>query len=66
MAEWQSINTAPEGEDVIVFIPDARADYQRMVCHLIDGDWYQQDVDQCPDPLELKPTCWMRLPEAPK
>lgn len=36
-----------------------------MVCHKLDGDWFQQDADSCPDALDEAPTFWMSLPDRP-
>lgn len=70
---WQPITTAPHGEDVLAFFPDAAEDTQIMICHFIkfdddpsdEGDWYEQNVDRCPDPLPVQPTHWMPLPNVP-
>lgn len=63
---WQPIETCPEGVDVIAFFPDANEEYQRMVVHKLDGDWYAQDVNASPDPIDdVTPTHWMPMPELP-
>lgn len=66
-ATWQPIETAPEGTDVIVFFPDANEEYQWMICHRLEGDWYEQNADTSPDPIDdVEPTHWMPLPEPPR
>ena len=66
MSEWQPISTLEEGVDALLFFPDHNDEYQRMIGHLLDGDWYPQDSDANPDPFETKPTYWMEIPAPPE
>lgn len=65
MSNWQPIESAPEADDVLGFFPDAAEDRQVMIVHRIGGDWHEQNVDRCPDPLIVFPTHWMPLPVPP-
>lgn len=72
MTQWQPIITAPKNEYVLVFCPDAADHTQIMICgHLEaqgdpDGpDWYELNADTRPAPLDVDPTHWMPLPDAP-
>ena len=62
---WHPIATCDEGVDVIGYFPGFSEEYQRMVVHRLEGDWYQQDADLCPEPLEEHPTLWHPLPAPP-
>lgn len=62
---WQPIETAPEGEDVIAFFPDANEECQRMIAHRLDGDWYPQDASIGESIDDVQPTHWMPLPAPP-
>lgn len=68
--DWQPIATAPPGEDILGFFPDA--DTPVMIVHSFDPDdgagreWYEQNADLCPDALIVEPTHWMPLPAPPK
>lgn len=64
-AQWQPIETAPNEVDVLAYFPDASDEYQVMVAHRIEGDWYPQDANACPDPLDVAPTHWMPRPNPP-
>lgn len=66
-------DTAPFNEDVLVFSPDSKDPV--MICHRClfdgqteadwDGDWHEQNVDMCPNPIDVEVTHWMPLPAAP-
>lgn len=68
--EWQPIETAPFNEDVLVFAPDSTDSI--FICHRVifvgqtegdwDGGWYEQNVDACPSPVDVKLTKWLPLP----
>lgn len=63
---WLPISSAPEGVDILAFFPDANEEYQRMIVHRLEGDWYQQDADACPQPIDdVEPTHWQPLPSIP-
>lgn len=64
--EWQQIETLSEGVDALLVFPDFNEEYRVMIGHLLDGDWYPQDADMCPEPFDAKPTHWMPVPEPPK
>ena len=62
MSEWQPIETAPEGESLLVYMPtDKRNPIQvaRWGKHTkVIGNQFAFDME--------KPTHWMPLPEPPK
>lgn len=68
--QWQHIETAPAGEDVLLFVPDNED--KVIVAHRFNGDddpncWYPQHESQFRgDPyMEITPTHWMPLPDPP-
>lgn len=67
MTEWQPIDTAPKGVEVLVYgrLKDGSGSYQQ-VCryyktHKHGYKWSVEWMDNC-----LAPTHWMPLPEPPK
>lgn len=71
MTQWRKIIEPENGVDILAYFPDA--DTPVMIVHWIktddpadDGDWYEQNVDRCPEPLWVEPTHWMPLPELPR
>ena len=67
MDGWLPIATAPkdDGLDIIAFFPDFSEDANVMIAHRIGKDWYEQNIDSCPNPLPGEPTHWMPLPPRP-
>jgi hypothetical protein len=61
---WHLATTAPVGEDVLVFCPDA--DTPVMICHRFEDEdeWYEQNPS-IPSPLDVEVTHWMPLPTGP-
>ena len=66
--KWTPIYSAPVGEDVLCYSPDAAPEYRVMILHRFDGEdeWYAQDVDAQPNAIDVAPTHWMPLPSAPE
>lgn len=69
---WQSIESAPKNEYILVFCPGADEFTQIMICGFLvsespddDGDWYELNADTRPSPLDVMPTHWMPLPDPP-
>ena len=70
MSEWQSIETAPRGEYVLVFSPDCNEWSQIMIARAEitdepgdEGDWYE--LNGIGRPIEMVLTHWMPLPDPP-
>jgi hypothetical protein len=67
MDGWQPIETAPRDESVLVYIRDAAQGREYEIAHCSsddpDADWYLSTV--CGPPIDVPPTHWMRLPDAP-
>lgn len=66
--DWRLIETAPAGEDVILYSPDA--DPEILVGHRFrvgdDEDWYpQHESYKNGMPFDVGFTHWMPLPEPP-
>lgn len=57
---WQSIETAPTVEDVLVFIPTVLGFYITGGCLLKSGTWIHNT-----DSEVIHPTYWMPLPKEP-
>lgn len=71
-SNWQPIRTAPKNQYVLVYCPDAEESLRVLIAGLLefegdpDGpDWYEQNPDTRPDPLDVEPTHWMTLPDHP-
>lgn len=69
---WQPADTAPKGEAVLVFCPDAREPH---ICVATLNDFVNPDDpmdivtdwsdEWLEDALDVEPTHWMPLPPAP-
>jgi hypothetical protein len=68
---WQPIDTAPNDENVLVFVPPdddegsgimGVARFHRYARG--DGGWWQWDSEYWP--VDISPTHWMPLPEPPQ
>lgn len=66
--QWQAIETAPFDEDVLVFAPDSIDTI--FIAHRFNasdwnGDWYDQNAEANPSPVDVEIIYWMPLPEPP-
>lgn len=66
--EWQPIETAPkDGTNILLFIPEWRPEYQRVVGHwgrsFFGEKWFDNVGMKA---LSCRPSHWMPLPEPPK
>ncbi len=59
MSEWQPIETAPIGQEVLVYVP-RRLGALYAGARLTGTQWWSRNLG------DLKPTHWMPLPEPPK
>jgi hypothetical protein len=66
---WQPIETAPKGECVLLFSPDAADWYSVCVGYAISDEdgvaWYSQE-ESVGQPIDAQPSHWMPLPEPPE
>lgn len=63
---WRKLRRATqvaEGVDVMGFFRSFEPSI--MIVHRLEDDWYEQNVDACPNPLWEAPTHWQPLPEPP-
>jgi len=62
MAEWKTIDSAPNETDVLCFWIKNKLEIKYGILGKFDGNWSSFDI---PDDYEY-PTHWMELPEPPK
>lgn len=63
--DWQPIETAPEGQDVIVATPDRLSDEWHIHTAWRSGDrWSRSNIASLPSTVQ--PTYWMPLPDPPR
>jgi hypothetical protein len=67
VSDWQPIDTAPVGEDVLIHSPDAECEVYIAHRFEADDDWYpQHETVNDGAPYEIAFTHWMPLPDAPR
>ena len=71
MSEWQPIETAPKGRNIILFAVTDLDDLgairnwrMQTGCQSETGEWYW--CDRWLKPYDIKPTHWQPLPDPPK
>lgn len=69
MSDWQTIETAPDNDFVLVFCPDASEHTRIMICarYIFTDDphapdWCELSTDKS---IDVEPTHWMPLPSPP-
>ena len=69
MSEWKPIETAPKGEWVLLFEPDAEfgtVDMTHWIAKWRYSDWDEGWFDQDDALVVSNPTHWMPLPAPPQ
>jgi len=59
MSNWQPIETAPEGADILGFCPGCVKTSKVKVMHRMGASWVTQGQ------MSVAPTHWMPIPEPP-
>jgi hypothetical protein len=61
-SHWKTIDTVPKREEVLLYCPDLHMQRKVMIgiSHPLDGE-----VCYYAEGLQVEPTHWMPLPEAP-